>query len=68
MNGRMMENQRVFIYISDLMLWTGKSRRSCQRLMTAIRKAYGKESFQPVTVKEYCLYMNVDPTHLPPLL
>ncbi|MCF8237515.1 MAG: hypothetical protein K9I85_05125 [Saprospiraceae bacterium] len=62
-----MENQRVFVYISDLMIWTGKSRRSCQKLMTLIRKEYEKESFQPITVAEYCQFMKVDPAHLPPL-
>ncbi len=62
-----MKKQRIFIYSSDLMVWTGKSKRSCQSLLARIRHDLGKQPHQQITVYEYCRYMDLDPDDLLPL-
>lgn len=61
----MFGKHRIVVYTSDLMLWTGKSRRACQQLMARIRREFGKQSHQPVTIREYCRYAGIDPAELP---
>lgn len=62
-----MKKQRICIYSSDVMVWTGKSKRSCQALLARIRRDLGKQPHQPITIFEYCQYMGLDPALFIPL-
>ena len=55
---------RLFICTHDVMRMFGKSKRQAQWLLDKIRKANGKQKGQPVTVREYCRYLNIDPDEL----
>lgn len=50
---------RMIIYRKDVERIFGKSDRSAQKVMAAIRKKLGKEKHQPVSVREFCTYMNL---------
>ncbi|MBK6860643.1 MAG: hypothetical protein IPK91_04420 [Saprospiraceae bacterium] len=47
---------RLFVLAKDIMTITGKSLRSCQRMLSKIRKAIGKQSHQVITPDEFCEY------------
>ena len=53
-------NMRILIYVKDLMALTGKSHRSCQRLMAALRSHYNKTNGQGISLKEFCDFYKID--------
>lgn len=50
---------RLFVLAKDLMNITGKSLRSCQRILSKIRKAIGKKKHQVITPDEFCDYFQL---------
>ena len=50
----------LFIYAKDVSLFTRKSDRQGGRVLKKIRLFYGKEKHQPVTIAEFCDYMDLD--------
>jgi hypothetical protein len=57
-----MKNHRsiLFIYPKDVSLFTRKSKRHGGNILDKIRLFYGKEKHQPVTIAEFCDYMDLD--------
>jgi len=50
---------RYCIYPKEITIILGKSyTHSCQ-LVRTIKAAYGKSSYQPITIKEFCEYMDL---------
>ena len=49
-----MKRERLVIYPKDIQLITGKDLRSAQRLLRIIKKAYGKNYNQFLTIDEFC--------------
>ena len=52
--------QRAVIHPRDVENITGRRGRTAQYLIQTIRKAFGKEKFQFVTVGEFCLFTGID--------
>ena len=52
--------QRVVINTEDVMRFTGKSLVTTQRMMSKIRKHYGKAPRSLITVDEYCAYTHIN--------
>lgn len=50
--------QRLLMFTSDLQRLTGKSMRTCQRLMQQIRDTFALQSWQPVTIYHVSTYMD----------
>jgi hypothetical protein len=44
----------------DIQKISGRSLRTCQRLIRKIRMAYGEPSLPYVTIKELCRYWKID--------
>jgi hypothetical protein len=55
-----MKLERMIIYTKDVQRITGKSDRYARKIMTAIKKKFGKEKHQLVSVREFCEYMNLE--------
>lgn len=55
-NCRKTSIQRIVIYPKDVALITGRTERTAQRILTLVRKAYGKKRGDFVTVSEFCLF------------
>jgi hypothetical protein len=51
---------RMVIYTKDAINITGRSERSCQRLMSNIRKHLKKKKRAVITVDEFCNYTNLN--------
>ncbi|MEH0157281.1 hypothetical protein V6R21_24420 [Limibacter armeniacum] len=60
--------KRICIYPKDIQLLTGKSERTARRILSDIRKEYGKEPKQLVTITEFCLYTGLKEQQVLPLL
>ena len=52
---------RIIIYNKDLQVLTGKSERTCYRMMNKIKRQIGKANDLPLTVQEFCEYMRIQP-------
>lgn len=59
---------RMIIYRKDVERIIGKSDRTARKIMAAIRKKLGKEKHQPVSIKEFCRYMNLAEEEVLPYL
>ena len=59
---------RLFCYNADLMLMTGKSERTCQRILQSIRDCYCLEKHQLITVFNVCDYFGISLDKLLPFL
>jgi hypothetical protein len=61
---------RIILYNKDLQLRTGKSERTCYRMMNKIKRQIEKANDLPLTVQEFCEYMRIQPevigVHLKP--
>jgi hypothetical protein len=56
-----MKRGRMIIYTKDVQRIYGKSDRSARALLARIRKHLNKQRHQPITVSEFCTYLNVSP-------
>lgn len=59
---------RLVIYRKDVERIIGKSDRTARKVMVAIRKKLDKEKHQPVSIKEFCCYMNLPEEEVLPYL
>ncbi|WNM17969.1 transcription initiation factor IIE subunit beta family protein [Flavobacterium capsici] len=59
---------RICIYAKDVQIITGKSERQARKIINSIKDAYAKKKHQPVTIKEFCDYMDLDINDVNPLL
>lgn len=50
---------RIFIYPKDVQILTGRSERHARNLLNQIKKNYNKQKHQPVTIFEFCEYLNI---------
>lgn len=55
-----MEQGRIILTCKDVMRITGKSQRQSQAIITQIKKQLDKQRHQPVTIGEFCNYLNID--------
>jgi uncharacterized protein (UPF0305 family) len=55
-----MKIKRLIIYPKDIMMITGKSERYSRYLHKRIKKHFGKEDHQVLSVGEFCNYMGLD--------
>lgn len=51
-----MEARRIVIYAKDIGRITGKSERYARTMLKTIRKKYGKEKHQLISIDEFCKY------------
>ena len=51
--------KRICIYPSDIIEILGKSLTTSQTLVRTIKDSLGKKKFQPLTIKEFCDYMDL---------
>ncbi len=51
---------RLCIYNKDIQLITGKSERSCRKIIAQIRKLYNKQKHQSITIDEFCQYQGLN--------
>jgi hypothetical protein len=56
---RMRIPDRVALYARDVQNITGRSPRTCQRIIQRIRQAYGKTSQGFVTREEFCAFCQI---------
>lgn len=59
---------RLFFYTADLKLITGKSERTCQRVLQLIRDCNGLRKHQPITVFHVSDYLGISLDKLLPFL
>ena len=52
---------RIVVYTKDVMHITGKGERTARKLLTRVRRHYGKDRRSLVTVEEFCAYTGFDP-------
>jgi hypothetical protein len=52
--------RRAVIHPKDVENITGRKERTAQHLIRTIRKFFGKEKYQFVTVTEFCQYTGID--------
>ena len=50
---------RIILCCSDLELITGKSQKTCLKLIQTIKDALDKKKHQKLTIKEYCEYEGI---------
>lgn len=51
---------RIIVYPKDVENITGRKDRTARTLMQNIRKAFGKQKHQFVTIKEFCAYTGIE--------
>lgn len=51
---------RIIVYPKDVENITGRRDRTARTLIQNIRKAFGKQKHQFVTIKEFCAYTGID--------
>jgi len=49
----------MIIYSKDVEKITGKSGRSARKIMSDIRRKFGKSKYQLISVGEFCTYMSL---------
>lgn len=52
-------SHRIIIYPKDLENITGRRPRTCRQILQKIRLHYYKKINDPVTIKEFCEFMNI---------
>jgi ribosomal silencing factor RsfS len=60
--------KRICIYTKDIQLITGKSERHSRTIISNIRDAYEKQKHQPITIYEFCQYMDMEIDKVAPLI
>ena len=55
-----MSHKRICIYPKDIQLITGRSERYGRKLIQDIRKYFGKESHQFITINEFSEYSGIE--------
>ena len=60
--------KRICIYTKDVQLITGKSERQARNILMSIKDAYAKKKHQPITIHEFCEYMDFDLDKIIPLI
>jgi hypothetical protein len=55
-----MSKRRIVIYPKDVALITDKCERTGRRILNEIRKAFGKDKKDYVTIREFCLFSGFD--------
>ena len=50
---------RIIITSNDVIFLMGKSESYAQKLIKAIRDAYGKKKHQPISIRLFCDYMDL---------
>ncbi|MFN3968203.1 hypothetical protein [Flavobacterium sp.] len=60
--------KRICIYPKDVQNLTGKGERQSRNIILEIKKKYNKEKHQPITIHEFCDYMNFDVEKVTPLI
>ena len=50
---------RIFIYPKDVENISGRCLRTCRTILQKIRIHYKKKPADPVTIKEFCEFMNI---------
>jgi len=59
---------RLFIYTADVQAITGRSKTYCRHLLKIIRQANKKPARIPISVFEFCRFMNLDIEQIQPYL
>ncbi len=52
---------RQVIKVNDIMVFFNKKERQSYKMMAAIKKYNNKEAFQPITIKDFAAYYNIEP-------
>lgn len=52
--------RRLVVYPKDVENITGRKDRTARTLIQNIRKAFGKQKHQFITIKEFCTYTGID--------
>ncbi|HYM94355.1 MAG TPA: hypothetical protein VET23_09475 [Chitinophagaceae bacterium] len=50
---------RIFIYAKDIENITGRSLRTCRAIIQKIKIHFDKKPSDPLTIKEFCDFMNI---------
>lgn len=50
---------RQAINVNDIMVFFDKKERQSYKMMAAIKMHYNKQSYQPITIKEFAEYYNI---------
>jgi len=51
---------RVVFYPKDIENITGRRGRTARKLLQRIREAFGKQSHEFVTIKEFCIFSGIE--------
>lgn len=51
---------RIIVYPKDVENITGRKDRTARTLLQNIRKAFGKQKHQFITIREFCAYTGID--------
>jgi hypothetical protein len=54
-----MNPTRMVIYTKDIQRITGKSDSYSRKIIRVIRKKLGKQKHQPISITEFCHYLNL---------
>ena len=60
--------KKVFLCVKDIENITNRKSAAARRLLSRIRKKFGKEGYELVTVREFCLYTGADEETIQELL
>ncbi len=52
--------RRIFLYPRDVENLTGRKERTARTILQKIRRHFKKPGHAPVTVREFCSFMNLD--------
>lgn len=55
----MYQSNRLVIYAKDLMIITGRSKRTALRILERIRKRFNRPPRSMVTVHDFCAYSGI---------
>lgn len=55
-----MKLKRLCIYTKDIMIITGKSERAARKLLQEMKKHFGKEPNQYISLKEFSTYTGLN--------
>lgn len=50
---------RLFLTTSDIQIITGTGYRNANKIMQRLKDSLGKQSYQHVTIREYCCYEGI---------
>ena len=59
---------RTVIYCKDVMILTGRKERTARKLLSTIRKVYGKEDWEFVSLEEFSNYTGIPKEEVIPFL